>query len=313
MKMIIMRTKIVYSLFLLVLIVANQSMAQQVPQTNFYTQNLFSINPAATGIQGNIAGNLNYRDQWSGLKGAPEIATLGVHGMFTSTMGLGINIEQNITGVIKQVNTELNYSYRLPLAEEQSLAFGLKVGITQNSLNYNIMVAGDDTDPTLYSSSPVINESLVRAGFGMHYNRKNLNVHFATPLLYGQQENKFFQTTYGLISYDIFMSEKIWKIQPSVLYRNTQTSKAQIDANIMAEWDKKVWGLVGYRTNQNIVTGVGFFIKNIGLGYSYEVNRSTLSNASSGSHEIMLYFESNYSVAKKDPHFKSSKKALDRF
>lgn len=301
----------IYIVIVLVVLQLNVS-AQQITQSNFYTQNLFALNPAATGIQGNVAGYLNFKDQWSGLKGAPESFGFGLHSMVNHSMGLGLNIEQNEAGVYKQFITELNYSYRVLLSEDQSLAFGLKAGISQNSLNYQIMEASDKTDPTLYSSSPIINESLIRTGAGLHYNRKNLNVHLSSPLLYGQQEKEFMQTMYGFASYDFYFSENIWKIQPSVLYRYTKSSANQFDVNILGEWDKKVWGMLSYRSNKNALAGFGFFLKGIGLGYVYEINRSQFSSISSGSHEIMIYFESGFSLSKKDPHFKSSKRNLDR-
>jgi len=298
-------------ILVVVLILTTQVFAQQVALTNFYTKSPFIINPAAAGINENISGNLRFKDQWSQLKGAPEISSLGVHGLITNTMGLGVNVEQNVTGVLKQVLADVNYSYRLPLGEEKSLAFGLKFGFTQNSLDYDAMVAGDKSDPTLNTSSLVINEALIQTGFGMHFNMKDLNVHLATPLLYGQQERQYVQTLFALCTYDFFFSEDIWKVQPSLLYRYTKTSPGQVDLNVNAEWNKKLWSMVSYRTNNSFIGGFGFFLKNIGLGYSYDLNRSVLSNASAGGHEVIVNFESNFSLNKKEPHYKSSRSNLD--
>jgi len=281
--------------------------AQQIPHNNFYMQNPFVINPAATGLQGSVAAFADYRDQWAGLKGAPETFHAGVHGLVTEAMGVGLNIKQNKTGIFRQFSVDLDYSYRISLASEQSLAFGLQLGFMQNNLNTEEMIADDDTDPALFSSS-LINEALVQSGFGIHYNWKTLDVHLSSPLIYGMQEKRFLQTAFANVSYGIMIAEDIWKIQPSLLYRYTEYGISQVDVNVLAEWDKKIWAMGGYRTNKNIMFGAGIFLKTIGIGYVYEINRSILSTVSSGSHEVMINFESPFSVTKKTPLYRDSKR-----
>lgn len=299
-------------LLTLTAITTTLAFSQQQSQNNFYTQNLFSINPAATGIQGNFAGYLNARDQWTGLKGAPEGIILGFHSMVSPKIGLGLNIEQSEIGIFKQFISEFNYSYRVLLSQDQSIAFGLKAGFSQSTLNYRMIDVKQEDDIALFSTSTVLNEIQVRVGSGIHYNIKNLNVHLSAPVLYGQQEQKFFQTGYGLVSYDFFAAENIWKFQPSILYKRIYASKDQVEVNLMAEWDKKLWGLLSYKTNKNITTGLGLFYNGFGFGYAYEINGSELSGVASGTHEIMIYFESGFSFAKSKPHYLSSKRNLTR-
>lgn len=278
--------------------------AQQIIHNNFYVKNPFVINPAAAGLNGSLSGFVNYRDQWAGLKGAPETLHFGVHGLITGAMGLGINVQQTKQGVFKNSAADLNYSYRVGLKNSQSLAFGISFGFNQNSLNQEEMIIGAQNDNALYSS--LINEALVKTGFGIHYNFKQLNIHLAAPLLYGMQEKHFLQTAFATASYDFVTEDKVWKIQPQVMYRYETGDFHQIDANLLAEWDNKIWVSGGYRTNKNIILGMGVFLKTIGLGYTYEVNRSELSSISSGSHEVLIFFESPYSLTKKAPLYKSS-------
>lgn len=298
--------------FVLSILFSTQMFSQQQFQNNFYTQNVFSINPAATGIQGNFTGYLNFRDQWSGLKGAPEVLSLGLHSLVSPAMGIGLNVEQNKVGVFKQFISELNYSYRLLLSPDQSLAFGLKAGFSQSSLNYQVMEVEKQGDATLYSSSPIVNETQIRFGTGVHYNRKKLNLHVSSPVLYGQQEKKYFQTVYGLAAYDFFADQNLWRFQPSVLFRHIYGSKGQADINLLAEYDKKFWGQLSYRTNTSFITTFGLYFNGFGLGYSYEINRNELSSIASGSHELLLHFETGFSFSKNKPHYKSSKRQLTR-
>ncbi len=295
------------SLFIIVFLFAENMNAQQVPLNNFYQQNPFVINPAAAGLQGNVSAFLNYRDQWSGLKGAPEITSFGIHGLISNSMGLGLNIEQNNTGIFKEISVDLNYSYRVAISNEQSVAFGLMFGLSQNKLNYEEMQVSSETDPILFSSN-LLDESLIKSGFGIHYNWKSLNLHVSTPLFYGMQEKSYLQTLFSFVSYDFQLKDGIWEIQPSILYRYTVSSKEQLDINLIVKWEQKLWTMTSYRTNKNIIVGFGVFIKNLGIGYTYEINRSELSSVAAGSHELMIRFESPISITKKKAFYKSSKR-----
>ena len=254
------------------------------------------INPAATGSGGGLSGFLNYRDQWAGLKGAPETAIFGVHGLITESMGIGLDFSQQKEGIFKQFSANLNYSYKDKITENQSIAFGLSMGIMQNNISIDDVVITDNSDIALYSNK--LNEAIFQTGFGIIYKFKNLNISLATPLLYQTQTNKLFHTALAHVSYDLYFKQKIWRVQPSVLYRYTINSDYNIDINLMSEWYEKIWLLVGYRTNKNAVVGGGFFLKNFGIGYNYEINRSEFYTISSGSHEIMLFYESKYSSAR---------------
>ncbi len=77
--------------------------SQQIPANNFYVRSPIIINPAATGNDGNLSAFMNYRDQWSGLKGAPEVVRFGVHGFVTDAMGIGIVVSQQKTGIFSTI------------------------------------------------------------------------------------------------------------------------------------------------------------------------------------------------------------------
>ncbi len=236
---------------------------------------------------------------------------MGIDGLVTSTMGLGILISQEKSGVFNSTSIEINYSYRLQFLTDHSVAFGISGGLSQNKLDLNDITITDNTDPTLNSNK--VNESLINAGFGIHYNWKDLTIGLSSPLIYGTQENVFLQTGFAFTSYDFYFSNDLWHVQPSVLYRHTKASPSQVDINTLAEWDSKLWGLVGYRTNKNILLGGGIYLKNIGIGYSYEINRSLFSSFATGSHEIILSFESPYSITKKASLYKKTKRRPNWF
>ncbi len=302
-----MKYKVYIYIFVFATFILSNLSAQEVSQNNFYQQNPFSINPAAAGIKGNLTAFANYRDQWTGMKGAPETASFSLHGLLTGNMGLGLKIEQFSSGIFNTFSSDLNYSYRMGIASEQSLAMGLSFGFSQNKIHSADMKVGDATDPILYGSSN-FDEALLRAGFGFHYNFKNLNLFVSTPLLYGVQEKVFFQTVFSFLTYDFFINEKVWFIQPSVLHRFTAGEIHQFDVNAFVEWNQKIWLNTSYRTNNSFLAGVGVMIKNVGIGYSFELNKGELSSIAPTSHEIILFFETPFSINKKEPFYKSSRR-----
>ncbi len=190
------------------------------------------------------------------------------------------------------MSADLNYSYSDKISDEQTVTFGISIGVIQNNIDKDDVVISDISDPSLYSNK--LNEAIFNTGFGISYKFKDLSINLSTPLLYQTQNDKLLNTAFAFASYDIFLQQKMWRVQPSVLYRYSAESDPCVDVNLLAERYEKVWLLAGYKTNKNIAIGGGLFIRNIGIGYIYEVNRSKFYAISAGSHEIMLTFASKY-------------------
>jgi type IX secretion system PorP/SprF family membrane protein len=280
--------------------------AQQLQNEIFYNQNLFTMNPAAAGNRGNLEITSTYRDQWSGFKGAPETSKISAHALMTNSVGLGVNLEQNQSGVLKYTRADMNFSYRVGFSDKESLGFGAKLGYSRNTLDNQNMVVKVENDPLLYNSN-FLDESMIYYGFGVHYNRDKFNLHLATPFLYNSQEERFFQSMLALTSYDFYLSDNIWKLQPSVLYRYTAHTPHQADFNLTADWNRKMWSMVSYRTNKSVILSLGFIVKNFSFGYGIEINGKKFSSANSLSNEIMIQYEPNITFNKKTARYQNSK------
>jgi type IX secretion system PorP/SprF family membrane protein len=93
---------------------------------------------------------------------------------------------------------------------------------------------------------------------------------------------------YGTAGYDFtFPSMPAYIITPSVFIKTDGVS-SQYDFNGMVKYNNKVWGGVTYRLNDAIGIMLGMTIKDVNLGYSYDVPTSRLGSA--GSHEIMVKY-----------------------
>ena len=121
--------KAIFKTFIFVfLLSALSSQAQILVRNNFYVQNPYLINPALTGFHGEVTAYLNYRDQWQGLSGAPEVGQLGVHGPISEHMGLGAKASILSSGIFRETMVDLTWAYWMNVHEGATLSVGASMG-----------------------------------------------------------------------------------------------------------------------------------------------------------------------------------------
>lgn len=262
--------------------------AQQMNVSNFYVQNPFVFNPAAIGYSNEMSAFIEYSNQWTGLKSAPEVGTLGFKAAFAEKMGIGLQVTNQKHGIFNEFYADVKYSYAVKLAEAHMLALGVSAGVQQNDVSVNGIMNYDNTDPALYSNK--FDEILLNTGFGLMYNWKSLDVHVALPLAYGMQESRFGQSVYAMASYKFMLMQDKLALTPSALFRGVHTELYSGDFNVNALWDNLFWLQAGYRTNGDIITAAGLKLDRLNIGYSYLIDRTELSIVSTGTHQIYLNF-----------------------
>jgi len=278
---------------------------QQIPENNFYNINPFVVNPAAAGINGEVAAYLDYRDQWTGFNNGPKTMQFGIHALVSNAIGLGLKVSQQNHGVLSEFSIDVNYSHRLKISTYETIAFGLDFGIAQNRIDFDNIYIEDPSDPALLYQN--LNKTFFHTGIGLHYNRKAMNIHVSVPLLYNSQYNKVFQTVFAFFSYDFMLLDKQWAIQPSLMYRYNDKDFHEFGVNIMVEWKNQLWFQAGFRSVGSSSIGAGIRFNNIGLGYSYDLISSRFSTAASSTHEIVLLIDTRFSLPKKRPLYKSTR------
>jgi len=65
-------------------------------------------------------------------------------------------------------------------------------------------------------------------------------------------------------------------------------STAQIDLNTLIEYNRKFWGGLSYRFQETAAVMIGVNIKDLSIGYSYDIPLTTIGGA--GSHEVMVRY-----------------------
>jgi type IX secretion system PorP/SprF family membrane protein len=276
-------------LFLLSILVfiANLVIGQGISNYNLYTINQYAINPAYVGSQNGLYTLLHFKNHLSGIGNSPRNLMFVAHAPIGSKLGLGGNITAGQAGIFNTTAGSVASSYKLNLATDHRITFGLSGGFVKQSIAMDRLGDVDLSDPTLTSS--YTEKAYYKFGFGGVYNWKALEVSVAFPNALQQEKNLLSNYFIGYASYKIATKDDQWKIQPSILYKSLPVSKDQVDIYMQAQWKSLLWALAGYRTNNNLIFGGGISLENMNIGYAYEAPTGT-KDLSKGTHEVVLTF-----------------------
>ncbi len=179
--------KKLYLIFVLALVVANllpvaSSSGQQLFRLTQYFNNPMAINPATTGIEGFMDVKIGYRQQWSGVDGAPETYYLSVHSPLRATQsqasyrnnalrisnpslydqldgsqgyspsrvkhGVGGYIISDSQGIFAQTSGFLSYASHLLLGDQLRLSLGVSAGVNNQRIDVSEVTVINPNDPT---------------------------------------------------------------------------------------------------------------------------------------------------------------------
>lgn len=302
--------------FILLLCAASPCFAQQDAQYSQYIFNGIYINPAYAGYRERVSINATYRNQWTGIEGAPKSFSLAVDAIMPNErVGLSLTMNAEQLGAQKNISAFANYAYRFPINEEgtSKLAFGLGVGVMQSGLNGDMLNPRDLDDNFIPSGTVKQIIPDIRAGvffstpkmyIGASVNnligkyildKKSLDYNFPTP-------KPHYYLTGGVL---IPIEEYVIDFKPFFLIKDDIKGPTVLDINAFFLFKQKVWLGAGYRTgiklynkpalqgdvnNNNALIGMAEIIisERLRLGYSYDFSTSNLAGYAGSTHEISL-------------------------
>jgi type IX secretion system PorP/SprF family membrane protein len=293
--------------------------AQQDAQFSMNMFNRLSMNPAYAGMNKALCATMLYRQQWTGFPGAPKTGLLSVDYGQILRGGVGLTVDQDqlAGGGIKTLSAKLAYSYHLPLGPG-TLGIGLNGGLMQKSINVNFIapeggstgnggIGSNGFDPSVPWNKT--SSTTYDVGFGLYYQTRKLYVGLSSLHLPEQQftssgfapisknnwdlKYKEARHYYVMAGYT-FIPAPAWEITPSMLLKSVASS-SQLDVNLMAKWNKMIFGGMSYRISDAIVAIIGLerpfgTRMTAKFGYSYDMTTSKIATYSNGTHEIMLGF-----------------------
>lgn len=267
------------------------SFAQQEAQ---FSQNMFThltVNPAYAGIRHTHCGTLLYRAQWVGFTGAPRTASLNMETYFEDwRSGVGLTVVSDKLGFDKTFLIRGAYSFHFELDENRTLAFGAGAGFMQKSLDGGWVPPQTTNDVAI--PNPSIAASAFDAGAGVFY--KSSDIYFglsATQLPQrtfssGTVDYKNVRHYYLTAGWSTQVAQRL-KLTPSLFVKSDAVS-TQLDVNLMAELDNRIWGGASYRLTDAVVVMGGVKVGYWKFGYAHDVTTSKIRHHSSNTHEFMI-------------------------
>ena len=292
-----LKLKIVLILFLV--FSATNISAQQDPQYTNYMFNTLSVNSAYAGSRGHFSVTALHRTQWVGIDGAPQTQSLTIESPIGRNLGLGVALVHDKLGPSRETYLDANLSYTIRLNNKSRLSFGLKAG--GRLLNVDLF-DGFQTNPDVAS---INNKFLPTVGAGLYW--RNEKTYFGVSVPNFLTDKHFDRDSFSSDSFDVsaerlhyfviggkvFDLSSTIKFKPAFLGKFVVGAPAIVDlsANFMFydklrlgvayRWDDSFSGLIGLQIGPKLL-----------LGYAYDLTTTRLGDFNSGTHEIMLRFES---------------------
>jgi type IX secretion system PorP/SprF family membrane protein len=271
--------------------------AQQDKLITHFIYDKMSLNPGETGLDEGICGTTIYRNQWDKVNGAPNSALLNIEANMNRFFpgGLGLSFYHDAIGFNRQNNLLLNYSYPLELGEAGTLGIGIGVGIVNFGMNPDWVPPVTSTDPSLPTGFSGTNLDL---NFGLYFKGTQdyyagiSSTHLTESLVSDGTAANGYQTArhYYVMGGKKFRDLLGGDIDANVLLR-TDMVKFSADINARYIWRNIAYGGLTYRTSDAVAIMLGWVpLRNMTVGYSYDITVNKLSNISRGSHEIMVKY-----------------------
>lgn len=296
----------------------------QDPQfTQFYANSLH-LNPALAGKDLSPRFHSGYRNQWPEIENAYITYNLEydqfidkIHG------GLGVQFlyDKTAGGIFNTAILGLSYAYQLKLSKGWSVNFALKGNFVQKSIDWSRTIWGDQIDPVrgvVYNTNQLQgqNANYFDAASGLvvfspkffggvavnHLTRPNESLFFNN----NQEEQIPIRTSlhagYKIMVLRNGLFHKALYISPNLLF-DLQSNLKQLNFGsyfvdgILAfgVWYRHT-GFINpsgdeFQWQDALVLMAGIEANKMRIGYSYDLNLSSLVRSSLGSHEISITFD----------------------
>ncbi|XCF04873.1 type IX secretion system membrane protein PorP/SprF [Tamlana crocina] len=287
------------------------SVAQQLPQFTQYMYNTISINPAYAGSREALSIVGLHRSQWVGFKGGPITQTLSIHTpLRNDRIGLGLSFMEDDLGPENFTYLYGDFSYAIPTGYNSKLAFGIKGGFTQYSLDDDFRNDVSNDDYFDYYE----NKWDPNIGLGVYWSSNRVYFGLSAPRILKTDKNKTkdyealevisYYFTGGLV---LDLNKSI-KFKPAFLIKATNGAPVSYDLTANFLFNEKFWFGGSYRINE-YTAAIGGIVdfqvsRQLRVGYAYEKPLSEIADHTTGTHEILLIYEFKFINSKlKSPRY----------
>ncbi len=299
---------VIFSCFI---VLSFTSISQQDEQSSLYMFNPLQFNPAYAGSRGDLSVTGVARNQWVGIKGAPQSQFLSLNSPIKpKNMALGFNLVNDAIGAKNRTSFYGDYAYTLNFENGRRLNLGVSAGGEQFTVNYNKLMAYDPTETDYLSS---FSQLKFNAGAGLYYYTNKFYAGLSVPRIFQSSlknnsvvlSNSYIKRHYFFTTGYVFKVNSVIDLKTSILLKMVENSPATVDLNANLFFYKKFWIGAMYRFNESVGVNIAYQIKeSFMFGYAFDFPINGLSRVNNmGSHEIMLNYSFNRRKAFGSPRY----------
>jgi type IX secretion system PorP/SprF family membrane protein len=310
------------------LLLFNPVRAQQDAQFSQYMFNGIYINPAYAGYREQLNVHAFYRNQWTGIDGAPKTFSMAIDAIANNgNVGLALQVSSDRLGAQKNTLIYANYAYRIALNNDGTsrLAFGIGAGAVELGIDGAML---NPNNPEMDQPMGMQNAIVPDARAGAFYSNDRFYAGFSADNLISQyidinnyafipKPKPHYYLTAGMLlplSTDILL-------KPSFLLKDDRGGPTSLDLNAFLILGDKIWLGGSYRTGVKLydksylqkdltnlnsaVAAIQLFPnQNLRVGYAYDFSIGPLQGYSSGTHEISIgYFFNRKNIRMLTPRY----------
>lgn len=302
---------------ILIIFAGHETLAQETfpIYSDYLSDNVYLVHPAAAGIGNCGKIRLTYRQQWVGVEDAPSLQTLNFHTRLTDKMAVGAILFNDENGYHSQQGFLATYAYHINFGREDAmnqLSFGLSFMYSQNSINQTDFII---PDPGI--SQGVESTGYYNADFGLGYHYMDSFAYFTvknlllTPrdLVNNRFESDNLRRYLLTLGYYLGRGKSL-QFEPSVMLQFIEyTGETFADLNLKAYKNigekSQIWAALSYRQNfdsnlesfKMITPIIGINHKRFMFSYTYSSQIGDIVLENGGSHQVTL----GYNVFCKKP------------
>jgi type IX secretion system PorP/SprF family membrane protein len=290
--MIVFRTLVLLGILIGPITVCN---GQQFPIYTQYMFNPYMVNPSMLAVNRQSEINLLYRQQWTGIQDGPKTLQFDFQHPFSNRVAVGLNVFDDRSILLSRTSAMATFGYRVPLATDHILSFGLSGGFFSNRIRVEDIPNIDANDPVILNSSA--NNFSFNGQFGLSYSFRNFNVGFSLIQLVDHktfsedpiQDFAFSELKSKIIfaSYQFDLSGN-FSLQPNFSYRFTSDDLNFYEASALFSYRNLIAVGGGYRESYGATAIAQVTVKALQIGFAYDFPSTKASVLAGGTNEFQL-------------------------
>jgi type IX secretion system PorP/SprF family membrane protein len=258
-----------------------------------------AIHPGYAGSLGGVSANVLYRNQWTGMTGAPKTFSANAQmRYFKDQLGTGLVFFNDQIGVFSRNAVNVAQAYHVRL-DELTVSFGLQASFQQLSGNLTSLKPVEADDKAFAAN---VSKSALNFGSGVYAYSDIFWFGFSIPYFLKSKWTQIdngdvvdpYLVNHMFISGGGVLRAGAFQFKPSMLVKKSYQSPYSIEAGCTVYAFSKFGLGANYRLG-DAVEFIGEFQidDNLRLAYGFERTVSNLQAFNNGTHEIMLRYHFN--------------------